>query len=120
MANVLTTAMSAAVDALTGSVGTTVTYRRGSLSVSLSATKVMHGPEAELQYGRMDFEPCDWIIKASDLELDEEVVEPQKNDVIEEADGQHWQVLPLDGEKVFRRWHGAGFRVHTKRTKAAD
>lgn len=121
MADMLADAADWIADQLSGHISQTVTYRRGGLSVELAATKSEGIPEALVELGRVDYEPCDWIIKASLLVLGGATVEPQKNDVIEEADGAKWQVLPLDSEKPFRRWHsGAAYRIHTKRTKAAD
>lgn len=95
----------------------TVTYRRGGLSVSLAATKCMVRAESTPE-GNIDFNPCDWLIKASAVILGGETVEPNKNDVIEESDGQKWQVLPLAGEPEFRYsdQFRTCYRIHTKRT----
>lgn len=117
MSNLLQTGASWLAGKLEDSVSNTVTYRRGGLSVSVAATKCPVRSETDPQFGILLVNECDWIIKASLLVLDEQAVEPQRNDEIEESNGQKWHVLPIDGENVFRPldpYHTA-WRVHTKR-----
>lgn len=121
MANVFTTGVGVLVDALKNNIGTTITYRRGGLTVSLAVTKIIENYGADTTYGRLDYLPCDWIVKASLLILGGSAVEPDKNDQLEESDGAHWLTLPLDSEKCFRLWEqGLAYRIHTKRIKAPD
>lgn len=109
-------------DQMAGYLSQTVTYRRGGLTVSIAATKCPIRAEQD-QATQEEFEPCDWIIKASLIVLGGETVEPNgTTDEIVESDGQEWQVLQ-DGNQPayrpvdpFRRM----FRIHTKRIKEAD
>ena len=106
-------------DQLSSYVSQTVTYRRGGQTVSLAATKCPVRSETDGQYNE-DFDPCDWIIKASLIVLGGATVEPQAvTDVIEESNGNKWEVLQLPNEPHFRPLDpfGTAFRIHTKRIK---
>lgn len=102
---------------LVAGVSQTVTYRRGSLSVSLAATKCPVRSELDQTFGILKIGECDWIIKASLIVLGAVTVEPERNDEIEEADGQKWHVLPTTDEDTYRPLdpYRTAFRIHTKR-----
>lgn len=121
MADLMQSATSWLVDQLADNLSQTVTYTRGGLSVSLAATKSTVRAESAVEVN-VDFQPCDWIIKASALILGGETVEPQKNDTITESDGQVWLVLPLETEPEFRYLdqYRTAYRVHTKRETEAN
>ena len=121
MSDMLAAAATFLVDELSDHVSQTVTYRRGGQTVSLTATKCPIRSQSDEQVNE-DFEPCDWIVKASLIVLGGEAVEPRKKDVIVEANGQRWRVLPLDNEPEFRPLdpQRTAFRIHTKRTDEAD
>lgn len=117
MADMMADAATWLTGQLVDNLSQTVTYRRGSLSVSLTATKCTVRAESTPE-GNVDFHGCDWLIKAALLILGGATVEPNKNDVIEESDGEKWQVLPLAGEPEFRYsdQFRTCYRIHTKRT----
>lgn len=117
MADMMQDAASFLVDELADNVSQSVSYIRGGTTLSITATKCPIRSETDGQYNE-DFEPCDWIVKASLLT----VGEPDKNDVIRESDGQKWQVLDLPNEPNFRPLdpYRTAFRIHTKRVKEAD
>ena len=122
MANMLANSLGGALAqhsvTLGNNAGDTVTYRRGGYSVSLAATKCPVRSEADLQFGILRINECDWIIKASLLVLNSLTVEPQEvGDTITEADGTKWQVMPINGEQAYRPLdpYGTSWRIHTKR-----
>lgn len=121
MPDLMADAASFLADELADNLSQTVTYKRGSLTVPLAMTKCPIRTESDGQ-ANLDFEPCDWIVKASSLVLNSVAIEPQKKDVIIESDGQRWRVLPLDNEPEFRPVDPfrTMFRIHTKRTDEAD
>ena len=120
MADLLQTGAGWLIDQLAANVSQTVTYRRGGKTVSLAATKCPVRSEVDGEFGILRIGECDWIIKASSLVLNSVTVEPQRNDVITESDGQQWHVLPIDGEQEFRPLdpHRQAYRIHTKRIDA--
>jgi hypothetical protein len=121
MADLLERGASWLAGRLANGVAQTVTYARGGLSVSLAATKCPVRSEADLQFGILRINECDWIIKASLLVLGAATVEPQESkDTITESDGTVWQVLPRDGEQAFRPLdpYKTAWRIHTKRIEA--
>lgn len=122
MADMLADAATWMVDTMASVLAQTVTYRRGGLSVSLAATKCPVRSELDPQFGVLRMSDCDWIVKAASLVLGGATVEPQKNDVIEEAGGQKWQVLPTETEQEFRPSdpYRTAWRIHTKRIDGPD
>jgi hypothetical protein len=112
MADMMADAASFLADQLADNLSQTVTYRMGGQELSLAATKCPIRPESDGLVNE-DFEPCDWIITASLITFGE----PEKNDQIEEADGQIWQVLDLSNEPAYRPVdpYRTMFRIHTKR-----
>jgi hypothetical protein len=122
MADMMQSGASFLADQLSEHASQTVTYRRGGQTVSIAATKCPIRSESDGQYN-LDFEPCDWIVKAESLVLGSVDVEPQPvTDVIQESDGQKWEVLDLQNEPCFRPLdpYRTMFRIHTKRIKEAD
>lgn len=121
MANVFSNALGGALAnhavALSGNAATTVTYRRGGYSVSLAATKCPVRSDADLQFGVLKIDECDWIIQASLLILNLVTVEPKDLDTITESDGTKWQVMPLAGEQSYRPSDPfkTSYRIHTKK-----
>jgi hypothetical protein len=123
MPDMLQAGASFLADQLSEHASQTVTYRRGGQTiVGLAATKCPIRSESDGQVNE-DFEPCDWIVKAALLVISSVTVEPQPvTDVIEEEDGQQWEVLDLPNEPCFRPLDPfrTMFRIHTKRIKEAD
>lgn len=119
MADCLQTAAAWLVDQLAANASQSITYRRGakSTATTIAATKCPVRSEQDTEFGILRIGSCDWIIKASLLVIDGATIEPQKNDVIEESDGQKWMVLADQGEDHYRPFdpHRTAFRIHTKR-----
>ena len=102
-----------------------VTYARGSQSVSLSATPGRSTTVTNPDGVEVKISDRDWILTSADLILGDSLTTPQIGDVIEEtADGQvyTWTVLPPDGDKEWRYCdsHRHSLRVHCKLTGVAD
>ena len=104
----------AAVDKFTGE---PVTYRRGSASAPIratrgdkSATEAVTGNETTVQGTRVD-----WIILAEQIVLTSGAIEPADGDLIVDADGVKHRVTknPTDGKPA--RWmeHRVAMRIHT-------
>lgn len=95
----------------------TVTYRRGGYTVSLAATKCPVRSDADLQFGILRINECDWIVQASLLVLNTVTVEPKELDSITESDGTKWQVLAIQGEQAYRPSdpYSTSWRIHTKK-----
>lgn len=120
MSNLLRTGASWLAGRLSDAAADTVTYRRGSRSVSLAATKGSPQSELDTQFGVLQIVGTPWFIKASLLVLGGETVTPQKNDEIEESNGAKWQVLSTISEQEARESDPFGYswRIDTKRTEA--
>lgn len=122
MPDLMQTGASWLVSQLATNASQSITYRRGSHSTAttIAATKCPVRSEQDREFGILRIGSCDWIIKASLLVIGGVTVEPQKNDVIVESDGQEWQVLAENGEDCFRPFdpHRTAFRIHTKRIDA--
>jgi hypothetical protein len=121
MADVFTTGLSVLASALSNSAGKAVTLRRGGKETTgVAATKGDPITEVDTQFGVLRIVGLQWIIKASLYAFNADAVEPQKNDIIEEADGSQWQVLAPMGEKEARPSdkYGNSWRIHTKRIEA--
>lgn len=120
MADLLQTGTTWLAGQLASHAAQTVTYRRGSRSVSVAATKAPVRRVADDQFGILDIHECDWIIRASLLAFSGTPIEPEKGDEIEESSGATWQVLPIEGEQQSRPsdpFH-IMHRIHTKRVEA--
>lgn len=85
----------------------TVTYRRGVLSVELSASPVPDIYEANREGGAtVQAQRMDWIIPAASLILGGSVVEPQAGDRIEWINGETtetYELQPVDAEEAASR-----------------
>lgn len=82
--------------------GIVVTYTRGASSVDVTAVPgttehQSYGPEGELITSRS----ADWLVRASDLVLDNQQTLPQRGDTIT-ADGRTWIVLPVGDDRCYR------------------
>lgn len=100
----------------------TVTLHRGAKQTTgVKAAKAPVRSDSDPQFN-IDVNHADWIVQATLYQINSAAVEPQKNDVIEEADGQKWQVLPLGNEPEarFSDQYGNAWRIHTKRIKEPD
>src|SRR5689334_3417592 len=95
MSDMLATGAAWLVGQLTDNSSQTVTLRRGGKKTTgVLATKCPVRSNSD-PLNNEGYFGADWIIAASQYVVNSEAVEPQKNDVIEEADGQQWSVLPL-------------------------
>src|SRR6185369_15998516 len=122
MANVLSSGMSNHFAALAGSASDSVTLHRGAKQTTgVKATKAPVRADSDPTFN-IDVNHADWIIQTTLYQINAAATEPQKNDVIEEADGQRWQVLPLGNEPEarFSDQYGNAWRVHTKRINEPD
>ena len=99
---------------------TVALIRGGKTTSGVKATKCPPRSESEPTVN-VDINNFDWIIATTEYVINSVEVEPQKNDVIQEADGQKHQLLPLDNEPEFRfsDQFGTAYRIHTKRIKEA-
>ena len=105
-----------------GGEGSSIVYRRGSSSITLTAMKGQSEGVAEDSNGvvRMEYSDADFILAASELILGGSVVEPQRGDRIKHA-ADTFEVFPLAKEKCFR-YSDPGktvLRIHTKLVKKA-
>lgn len=96
--------------------GGAVTYRRGNSSVTVTAAPgrtdfESYGPDGELVSSRS----TDWIMAAADLVLDGVATVPRRGDVVVDATGNEFIVLPVNGERVYRYSDATRkiLRVHT-------
>lgn len=117
MADLLQTGATWLASQLASHAAQTVTYRRGSRSVSVAATKAPVRRLTDDQFGVLDIHECDWLIKAESLVLGGSTVEPERGDEITESSGAKWQVLPIDGEQQARPSDPFAklWRIHAKR-----
>lgn len=101
-----------------------VTYKRGSLSVDLSATIGRVGTDQQDTEGMIvDLEGVDFIIRADDLVLGAVSTIPRDGDTIEYDPGSGvvvYQVRRDETDEVFRPCdeYGLDIRIHTKRMGA--
>lgn len=102
-------------------VSRTVVYRRGTASVTLAATIGSSDGSVSLDYGaRERWESRDYLVRAADLVLEDEVALPAVGDLIVETDGGKeftYQVLQPSVEEPAYRYtdgHRIRLRIHTK------
>lgn len=91
---------------------TSITYRRGGSSLTISAARGASQHQMDQLTGIISWFDQDWLIPASVLTLGEPLV----NDVIV-CNGEQYEVLPPTGEECWR-WsdnHQTIYRIHTKR-----
>ncbi len=118
--------MSGLSDAIAGLVtslksvgGHTVTYSRGSSSVSLTAVPTQASFEQVDEGGIVRWEAKDFLIKASDLTFGGELIEPKKGDKIKDENDKVFKVLDDGNLPCFRYSdpYQTMLRVHTKQVK---
>lgn len=120
--NILEDAAVWLTDQLKYNLSQTVILKRGTTAATtgVAATKCSTTAQADTEYGILQVTGSDWIIKASAYVIGGSVVEPQKNDLITDANGDIWQVLaPFAGEQEYRPLdpQATAWRIHTKRTE---
>lgn len=108
-------------DQLHEHVATQVTYRRSTDEVTVRATIGRTLLKLDDGYGgvRMVWTDRDYLIRAADLELVDNPVQPQRGDQIREIVGAQTLVYEVlaPGEEPPWRWadpHRQMFRIHTK------
>lgn len=123
MANMLASAMTRLQAMQQANAATPIIYRRGRSSLSFSATKGQTTYQEDLgDIGVTMHTSGDYIFPVSllqTLEVSSGTVEPKPGDIIEES-GRRFEVLPLNGDKVFR-YSDPGrtqIRVHTKQVSS--
>ena len=98
----------------------TVTYSRGSASVSIAAA--IGNSAFTLDNGNvvLNIESRDYLFAAADLVLDGNTVTPLPGDRITESDGQVYEVLPIAGEPAWRYSdrYRTSLRVHTRQVES--
>jgi hypothetical protein len=100
--------------------GSSVTYRRGVNTVSLTAVKsvvrvVLDGDDGT----SVEADRVDWLIAAADLVLAGSQTEPVEGDQVDETVGSStytYELMPLGTDACFRRMdpQGQGLRAHSK------
>lgn len=115
MPDMLADAASWFADQLQANLATSITYRRGGSSLTISATKGASQHQVDEVSGVISWFDQDWLIPADVLTLGV----PLANDVIVYG-SEEYEVLSLTGEECWR-WsdnHQNIYRIHTKRIKA--
>lgn len=96
-------------DELAANLATTVTYRRGSDSVSVSATKGRTQFELENDDGRVThWEARDWLIDPAALTFGAGTIEPAAGDQIEETAGSTTYTYEITGPPGADVWRWTG------------
>lgn len=119
--NMLRTGLAKGADLLIEHAADPVRYSRGGDSVVVRAAygeKMLRLMDADGGI-RIEWVDLDFCIRASDLVLAGEAIEPERGDQISVTgdDGtiRIYEVLPMDGDQPFRSIHlGAMYRVHAK------
>lgn len=124
MANRITDGMTRLAARLKAEAASSVTYRRGPLSVSLTATMGSQLLRLSDGLGGMVIQRADrdFIITASDLVLNGDATEPRDGDIIDVSIGgntERFMVSPIGTEASWRHSDAAGtiYRIHTKHVK---
>lgn len=113
--NRMTEAVNRLVTRFTTYASVTVTYTRGEFSVTLTATVGRTPYDIEQGGAVVAYESRDYIIKAEDLVLDDEVVKPSRGDRI--TDGSKTYEVNVPGNmNVFESIgsDGSVLKIHTK------
>lgn len=100
--------------------GTSVTFRRGSLSVEITATRAQARYQQDDQafgVNRQKFQ--DWIVAAADLVLDSRETKPARHDVIEVTENSRTYKYKVLGGSGVPEWepvdqNGVMLRIHTE------
>lgn len=102
---------------LNTSVSQTVTYSRGDADVEIQATIGDTATQTqEYDVHQIDYEGRDFIVLASELVFSGTAFEPESGDLITEAEGRVYEVLPIPGGPCWR-WsdpHHTMYRIHAK------
>ena len=114
------TAIAGAVATVKAAAGVSVTYRRGSDTVAITAIK--SAVSVDLDGGdriAVKAERVDWIVEETDLVLAGAQTEPIEGDEIDETAGgqtETYVAVPVGTTGCFRHCDGTGaaFRIHTK------
>lgn len=121
MADLSETALAYHASQLIAHQSQTVTYRRGSWSVSISAALGSQLLRLNDRLGNVKVERTDrdFIFKIADLVLHDDQVEPKRGDTIELTQGgvvREYEVMSPEGEPAWRYQdpHRTLVRVHTK------
>lgn len=120
MANLLRDGMDWLTGKLIEHAGESITYSRGRSSVSITATVGKTLLKLADEYGtRVEWADQDFLIRAADLVLDGEAVEPQRGDTVRWARGGTTYVFEVlaPGNEPAWRWadeHRTMYRVHAK------
>jgi len=112
----LSDALAAHVTTLNNAAGETITYKRGTSTVSLTAVVGQSQFEDVSPSGEVRplSKTVDWLVKPASLELGGSVTVPQRGDQISRSDGSTYDVLPgtegtawqySDGHKTLLRIH---------------
>lgn len=109
-------------DAISDHVSQTVTYRRGGNDITdLKAARGQPVRHVDETSGRLLFVTLKWQIKPSLLVYQGTTWEPQKNDLIIEANGAQWSLLPDEtGAEVLLGSFGEMWHAESKRIKRPD
>lgn len=113
--NLLKQAISSLASSLQAAGGVEVVYIWGEFPITLKATKGETEFEVITSSGlATHYRSTDWIIKASDLVVGGEEVEPQRGDIIEDGD-DIYEVMPTNDLQPYRRadTYGILLRVHS-------
>ena len=106
-------------DQLAASVGVSVIFRRSGLNdLTLVAWAGSSDEIANKEFGILDSDNRDWMIRASDLASTHG--EPQDGDLIIDGDGDTYEVAPLVQGEQGKAWvdtHKTIWRIHTQKTR---
>lgn len=100
------TAIDTLLARLLSSEGKTVTYARGSVSVTGGLTAIKGKPELNIdRMTSVSIEGIDasFILDARDLILSSVVVLPERGDRVTDADGAKWEVVPFESIGCYRK-----------------
>ena len=105
--------------------GVTITYKRGSDSVTLIALHGRSSREVAIDYGLLiEYQSTDYLVRPTDLVLGGEQVTPEPGDVIEEEDaGKRYvfEVTDLEGAPCYTIDAARStMRVHVKLLRTED
>jgi hypothetical protein len=97
-----------------------VTYRRGGQQVVVDATLGRKDFEADTLEGRLYFRANDFLIPAADLDLNGQVVLPERGDLIDVDFGGSTVTFEVLAQDNLPPWeyadpHQTMLRIHTKR-----
>lgn len=119
MPNLLATVANRALQMLQSHAAETVTYTRGAVSVSVSATVGRTQTEQPIDANGTTIRSnwIDFLINGPDLVIASVVVKPQQGDTITRSDGAVYEVTAMGSEPCFRRSseHGTLLRIHAMR-----